>query len=202
MKSRFLLVALITFSFTTNAQSKFPAPDNSPMDMSYCPANYPIAKIQEKLTEPLVARITYSRPQKKGRTIFGDLVDYSQVWRLGANEATEIEFFKDVKIGTSHLPTGRYTMYAIPGETKWTIIINSDNDTWGAFKYDAKKDILRIDVPVLPLTDPLESFSLYFDKTNTGYSLNIGWDQVMVSMPFTLAPAGSKTTKTTIKKKY
>ena len=67
--------------------------------MAYYPANYPVLKIQDKLTETLAARVVYSRPQKAGRTIFGSLVKYGEVWRLGANEATEIEFFKNVKIG-------------------------------------------------------------------------------------------------------
>ncbi len=64
------------------------------MDMSYYPVNYPILKIQDKVTEPLVMRVIYSRPQLNGRKIFGELQAYGQVWRLGANEATEIEFLK------------------------------------------------------------------------------------------------------------
>src|SRR4051794_13928524 len=75
---------------------KIPQLDKSPMDMAYYPDNYPVLKIQDKATEPLVARVIYSRPQKDGRTIFGGLVEYGTVWRLGANEATEIELYKDV----------------------------------------------------------------------------------------------------------
>ena len=76
----------------------FPPIDKSPMDMCYFPANFPVLKIQDKITEPLAARVIYSRPQRNGRIIFGDLVEYGKVWRLGANEATEIEFYRDVKI--------------------------------------------------------------------------------------------------------
>src|SRR6202012_1966682 len=72
--------------------------DNSPLDMTYYPADYPVLKIQDKVTEPLIARVVYSRPQKRGRKLFGDLIQYGEIWRLGANEATEIEFFQDVKI--------------------------------------------------------------------------------------------------------
>src|SRR6476620_3840718 len=79
--------------------SNLPPLDKSPMDMSYYPVNYPILKIQDKATEPLLARVIYGRPQKNGRVIFGELVEYGKIWRLGANEATEIEFYKDVKIG-------------------------------------------------------------------------------------------------------
>ena len=79
------------------------------MDMSYYPNRYPVLKIQDKVTEPLVARVIYSRPQKNGRVIFGELIDYGKVWRLGANEATEIEFFTDVKINEIKIKKGRYT---------------------------------------------------------------------------------------------
>src|SRR5215213_9902757 len=78
--------------------SKVPALDKSPMDMSYFPSDYPILKTQNKATASPVARVVYSRPQKDNRVIFGNLVEYNKVWRLGANEATEIEFFKDVSI--------------------------------------------------------------------------------------------------------
>jgi len=96
-----------------------------------------------------VARIFYSRPQKQGRKIFGELVEYGQVWRLGANEATEIEFYKDVKIAGKKVPKGRYTLYAIVNENSWTMIINKETDTWGAFKYDPKKDLLRTGAAML-----------------------------------------------------
>src|SRR6188768_1347381 len=110
------------------AQSKLPPVDKSPMDMSYYPNGYPVLKIQDKATEPLVARVIFSRPAKNGRTIFGELLEYGKVWRLGANEATEIEFFQNVKIGTTKIKKGRYTMYCIPFAEKWTIIINKETD--------------------------------------------------------------------------
>src|SRR5213076_3130166 len=88
----------------TLAQSRFPLMDKSPMDMSYYPVNYPILRIQDKATEPLVARLVYSRPQRNGRNVFGELLEYNKVWRLGANEATEIEFYKDVLINNKVVP--------------------------------------------------------------------------------------------------
>ena len=95
---KIMIPALLFSMYAATAQSPAPALDKSPMDMSYFPVDYPILKIQDKVTGPPVVRVLYSRPQKKGRVLFGDLVQYGQVWRLGANEATEIEFFKDVKI--------------------------------------------------------------------------------------------------------
>lgn len=154
--------------------------------MCYYPGNYPVLKIQDKVTEPLVARVIYSRPQKNGRLIFGDLVEYGKVWRLGANEATEIEFFRSVKIGDKKVDKGRYTLYAIPMEDNWTIILNKDNDTWGAFKYDEQKDVVRTTVPVQKLNEGIEALVMTFEKSDNGCNLIIAWDNVKVSLPINL----------------
>lgn len=154
--------------------------------MSYYPNNYPVLKIQDKATEPVLARVIYSRPQRNGRIIFGDLVEYGKVWRLGANEATEIEFYKDVKIDGKKITKGRYTLYAIPNPDSWTIILNKDVDTWGAFKYDAQKDILRTTVPVQKLNEPVEALAMTFDKTETGCDLVIAWENIELNLPISL----------------
>jgi len=156
------------------------------MDMCYYPGNYPVLKIQDKVTEPLVARVIYSRPQKNGRLIFGELVEYGKVWRLGANEATEIEFFRSVKIGDKKVEKGRYTLYAIPMEENWTFILNKDNDTWGAFKYDEQKDVLRITVPVQKLNEGVEAMAMTFEKSESGCNLIIAWDNIKASLPISL----------------
>jgi len=167
-----------------NAQSgRIPAIDKSPMDMSYYPANFPILKIQDKVTEPALARVLYSRPQKNGRTVFGELIEFGAIWRIGANEATELELFKDAKIGTAKVKKGRYTLYAIPQQDKWTIIINRDTDTWGAFKYDIKKDVARIDINIEKQTESAESFTMFFEKQGTAVNLNIFWDNYKASLP-------------------
>ncbi len=180
----FFLLCLIAVSL--QAQVKFVPIDKSPLDMVYYPSGYPVLKIQDKATEPLMARAIFSRPQKNGRVIFGELVEYGKIWRTGANEATEIEFFQTVRLGNSKIKKGRYTLYCIPFEKKWTIIINQDTDTWGAFKYDEKKDIVRFDVPVTGLQEPIEYFSMAFEKSATGFNLWIGWDMAKVSIPFFL----------------
>lgn len=187
MRKISVLTCLFFICFFSFSQSgKLPEVDKSPLDISYYPNNYPVLKIQNKATEQLVARVLYSRPQRQGRKIFGELVEYGKVWRLGANEATEIEFYKDVKIGGKKVSKGRYTLYAIANESTWTIIINKDTDTWGAFKYDSKKDLLRTDVNVQKTDETVESMSMWFDKTTNGISLNIAWEQVKVSLPITL----------------
>lgn len=185
MKKIIFLIAGIAFLETSFAQTvaKMPGLDQSPMDIAYYPDNYPVLKIQEKAKEPLVARVIYSRPQKSNRAVFGELIEYNKVWRLGANEATEIEFYKDVKIGGKTVPKGKYTLYAEVKPDAWTVIVNKETDTWGAFKYDETKDVVRVKVPVEKATQPIEAFTMNFEKTAKGPSLHIGWDNVMVTLP-------------------
>jgi hypothetical protein len=182
---KIILLLLITSNVWLDslAQTKYPPMDKSPMDMSYYPVNYPILKIQDKPIEPLIARIIYSRPQKNGRLIFGELLEYGKIWRLGANEATEIEFYKDVKIANAKIKKGRYTLYCLPLAEKWTIILNKETDIWGAFKYEPKKDVVRIELPVEHITELQESFTLFFEKSNTGINLNLAWDDDLVKLP-------------------
>jgi len=177
------IVLFVSSSLTLNAQSKYNGIDKSPMDASYYPVNYPILKIQDKATEPLMARVIYSRPQKNGRVVFGELVEYGKVWRMGANEATEIDFYKDVKINGKKIKKGRYTLYALVNPDKWTIIINSETDTWGAFKYDSKKDIARVDVPVQKNTEQVEAMAIQFEKENSGFNMIVAWDEILVKLP-------------------
>ena len=187
MKFLVPVLMMISVSLTSNAQngSKLPPLDKSPMDMAYYPANYPILRIQpNKVTEPLIARVIYSRPSKSGRKVFGELVEDGKVWRLGANEATEIEFYRDVKIAGKLIKKGRYTMYALENPTKWTIIINKETDIWGAFKYDATKDIVRVDCAVAKKTESTESFTMVFEKaSDKSANLIMDWDDVMVKLP-------------------
>lgn len=183
MKKPFLFVLASLLSLVTLAQGRFPVVDKSPMDMIYYPINFPILKIQDKATEPLQARVIYSRPQKNGRQVFGELVEYGSVWRLGANEATELELFRDAKIGNVKVKKGRYTLYAIPTADKWTLIVNKDTDTWGAFKYDVKKDVVRIDLPVTRNGEVYEALGMTFEKNNGQVNLVIGWDDAMVRLP-------------------
>ncbi len=179
----FLFFFFLSVSLSKAQSNNLPALDKSPMDMSYYPGNYPVLKIQDKATEPVLARVIYSRPQKNGRIIFGDLVEYGKVWRMGANEATEIEFYRNVKIGGKKIAKGRYTLYAIPNPDNWTIILNKDVDTWGAFKYDSQKDILRTTVPVEKLNEPVEALAMTFEKTDYGCILVVAWDNTKASLP-------------------
>jgi Protein of unknown function (DUF2911) len=178
-----LVISQLVFSSLMAQTPPLPPVDKSPMDMCYFPVNYPVLKIQDKATEPLLARVVYSRPQKAGRAIFGGLVQYGDLWRLGANEATEIEFYKNAYIGGKKISKGRYTLYAIVNEKTWTFIVNKETDTWGAFRYNIKKDVVRTDIPV-QITDPaIESLAMTFEKTTGGCNLVIAWENTKVSVP-------------------
>jgi hypothetical protein len=186
MKLFVSLVCLLSF-FCAQAQQKPTDLDKSPMDMSYWPNNYPILKINGKAKDMPVARVIYSRPLKNGRTIFGNILKYGELWRIGANEATEIELFSNVKIAGKLVEKGRYTLYCIPNEDKWTLIINRDNYSWGAFSYDSKKDVVRKEVDVNKNNETVEAFTMYFEETRTGANLIFLWDDLKAVLPISLA---------------
>lgn len=182
-----LITTLCLFAVLVGlAQQKPTELDKSPMDMSYWPANYPILKMSGKAKDQPIARIIYGRPLKNGRIIFGGIIKYNEMWRLGANEATEIETFHTLKIGGKILAKGRYTVYCLPTENKWTIIINKDNFCWGNFTYDIKKDLIRTDIDIEKSTDLVEAFTIYFEETKNGANLIFLWDDTKTSLPITL----------------
>ena len=157
--------------------------DASAMDMSYYPVDYPTLKMNHLLTAPPLARVIYSRPHKDGRKIFGKLVPYNQQWRLGANEASEIEFFKTTSIQQKKINPGRYTIYCIPEETKWTIVLNKDIFTWGKV-IDSTKDLVKFEIPVEKSTIVCEYFTMLFqDQKNNHAVLLMAWDDVVARLP-------------------
>jgi Protein of unknown function (DUF2911) len=125
--------------------------------------------------------VTYGRPYKKGRIIFGELEKYGKVWRVGADQATEITFNQDTKFGGEGVKKGTYTLFAIPEATEWTIILNSQLGQWGAYGYEKvkDKDVLKIKVPVTKLASVVEQLTIKADNS----ALTIEWDQTKVSVP-------------------
>lgn len=182
----FLFLAL-TGAFTEASAQTFRGLDKSPMDMAYYPDDYAHdrkfapAKIG---SDKLVARVTYTRPAKNGREVFGKLVPYGKVWRAGANEAPEIKFYQDVTIGGKKIPAGSYALLTIPNETEWTIILSSDLDQWGAYSYNPALDVARVNVPVQKSDAALENFSIQFAKKDAqNATMYVGWDNTMVAVP-------------------
>ncbi len=149
--------------------------DVSPMDMAYFPTEYPKLKMTKATAEPPLARVVYSRPHLQGRTLFEDLLKYGEPWRLGANESTEIELYKDATIEGKKIKAGRYILYCIPQKETWKIILNSNIDTWG-LEQDASKDIASFMIPAKQTERKLEFYTMVFEKTETGANLVMAWD--------------------------
>jgi hypothetical protein len=174
----------------TNLVSKematsFAPTDISPIDISYFPPDYPVQKMSEKADPLPVMRVIYSRPHKQGRKIFGSLIKYGEPWRMGANEATEIEFFRAVTIQGKKVDKGRYILYCIPEEKKWTIVFNQNIYTWG-LKQDSKKDIHRFQVPVQTTKTPVEYYTMVFEGSGAHPELFIAWDDLETRLPITI----------------
>jgi hypothetical protein len=125
--------------------------------------------------------INYSRPNVKGRKIWGDLVPYNQVWRAGADDATTISFSDDASLNGNIIPAGKYALFTIPGENEWTIIINKTAKQWGAFNYDESKDQLRFKVKPSQAKFT-ESMGFDFsDVTTSSANINLRWENLKVT---------------------
>lgn len=177
MKKVFLtlttFVAVAVFSLAT-AQIKTPAPS-------------PAAKISQTVGLTDIT-VEYSRPSVKGRTIFGGLVPYGEMWRTGANKNTIVTFSAPVKIGGKDLKAGAYSLFTVPGQTEWEIIFYTDTENWGTpEKWDATKEATRFKAKVEKLDFIIESFSIDLgDLTNDGLNMAIGWEKAWVVFPIKL----------------
>lgn len=180
--SLFPVLFILVFSSVSLAQQFAPI-DKSSMDMAYFPNNF---AHDRKAGEKAVIRVIYSRPQKNGREIFGKLVPFDKVWRTGANEATEIKFYEDVELAGKKVKAGTYSLFTIPGEKEWTIILNSDADYWGAYSYNEKNDVVRVSAPATQLNTEVENFTIQFDKKGDRQGvMKLAWDKTVVEVPFT-----------------
>jgi hypothetical protein len=167
-----------------NGPNPYAPVDLSPMDVTYFPVDYPITKMTHPDAGPPLARVIYSRPHKQGRKIFGALLKYGEHWRLGANEATEIELFQDATIQGRKVAKGRYILYSIPQPDYWTIIFNSNVYSWG-LKQNARQDKYRFDIPVAKAPTTIEFFTMVFQKGEPGAELLMAWDDAVARLTMT-----------------
>jgi hypothetical protein len=174
MKKTILLVAVfvITIGFSNQAIAQnFKGLDKSPMDIASFPSNY---RVSEK-----VIKIIYSRPQLKGRSL-EKLAPLGKKWRTGANEATEVTFYKDVIFGGAAVKAGTYTMYAIPGKNTWTVALSSQLNVWGVYFHKDENDVAKVTIPVKQTEGNLDVFSIAIDEDMT---INMGWGTTLISIP-------------------
>jgi hypothetical protein len=176
----YLLGAIVVLSFVpaAAAQDAVPAPEPRPS---------PLALTHVTLDDGTYIKIHYGSPRMRGRDIFGGLVPYGEVWRLGANEATEMTITKNIVLGGKQIPAGTYSLVAIPEEDKWTLVVNRSIGQWGAFSYSPETDLVRIEVPVEQAGQPHEAFTMNLVK-NEGEKdarLVMVWDRTQVTVPIT-----------------
>lgn len=176
MKKLFALsILMLALVFTTNVSAqKFSGLDKSPMDIATYPSSY---KVSDK-----AIRVTYSRPQLKGRSV-SELAPSGEVWRTGANEAVEITLYKDAKVGGTDVKAGTYSLFTIPGEGEWTIILNNNLNQWGAYSYDKNGDVARVKAATSTDSESLDAFSIAFKEVDGGAHLVMGWGTVRVALP-------------------
>ncbi len=134
-------------------------------------------------SDQLDLKLSYSRPYKKGRKIFGGLLPYGEYWRTGADEATEIEFKNPVSFGGQNIDAGRYRLYTIPDRERWKVILNSELEQWGAFEPNYELDVAKVDANVVMLDSLVEQLTIDFESELGGANLVIKWDRTQVSVP-------------------
>jgi hypothetical protein len=175
MKKVYFTMVILCAMFLSDhsfAQS-FDHLDKNPIDIAYLRKN--------KISKPLI-KVIYGRPKKQDDTVFGQQIPYGEIWRTGANEATEVKFYSDMKFGNKLVKAGTYILHTIPGEKEWTIILNSNTDTWGAFFYDQSKDVLRIKVPATKAKE-LDIFSIAFKRSFKNTFMVLAWDSTRINIP-------------------
>jgi hypothetical protein len=145
----------------------------------------PPAKAECKLPGGKTISVDYSSPRAKGRKIFGGLVPYGQVWRAGANEATTFVTTGDVSVGGKTVPAGKYTIFAIPAEDKWTLVISKKTGEWGTAYPGPENDLARVDMKVSKTSAPVENFTIACDQSGSGCTMRMEWENTQASVDIT-----------------
>lgn len=154
--------------------------DAAPLEF---PAASPLGSVKQRVGVTDI-EVTYSRPSMRGRKVFGGLEPYGDVWRTGANGATTISFSTDVKFGGSDVAAGTYAVLSIPGEKEWTVILSTATDQFGAYAYDAKNDVVRVNAAPVALAAPVETLTMQIGHlTSSSAHLQIAWENTSVSVP-------------------
>lgn len=130
--------------------------------------------------------VTYSSPGVKGRTIWGELVPYDQLWRTGANLATQLDATRDFTFGGVKVPAGAYALYTIPGRSNWTVILNKNLNAGGTRGYDEKNDVARVTVTPTEVPPRERLAFLFANTTDNSSRLDMEWDTLRVSVPLTV----------------
>ncbi|TCI93041.1 DUF2911 domain-containing protein [Tenacibaculum sp. M341] len=169
-----VVFAIALICSTDAVAQKFSDMDKSPLDASTYPASY---RESNKLV-----KVYYSRPFLKGRAL-SKLAPAGKVWRTGANEAPEITFYKDVMFGGQKVKAGTYTLFTIPSDNEWTVILSTAKNVWGAYFYNESEDVVRVKGKVSKSGKTIENFSIAFDGEGDSATMYLGWADTIVSVP-------------------
>jgi len=142
----------------------------------------PAASAQCKFSDGKSIKVNYSSPRAKGRQIFGGLVPYGEVWRTGANEATTFVTDANLSIGGKDVPAGSYTIFTVPNADKWSLVISKGTGEWGTQYPGQDKDLARVDMKVSKLPSPVENFTISYEKSGSGCTMNIDWETTRASL--------------------
>ncbi len=167
-----VFIFALSLCVNVNAQD-FKDLDTSPHDIVYFRTN--------KISPPTI-KVLYGRPKKNGREIFGEVIPYGKIWRVGANEATEVVFYQDVVFGGTQVKAGTYVLYAIPHKNEWTLILSSQIDVWETSEYEKKYDVARITAKVSK-AEFLEAFSIGFKDKGKHVNMVLAWDTTRITTP-------------------
>jgi hypothetical protein len=165
-----LVLTLSTLGFAQQDKSKRPSPP---------------AQADCKLSDGKTVHIDYSSPRVKGRKIYGGLVPYGQVWRAGANEATTLVTDTNLSVGGKDVPAGTYTLFTVPKEDKWTLIISKKTGEWGVPYPGESDDFARVDMQVSKLGSPMENFTIGLNPTGSACTLQMDWENTRATVDLT-----------------
>ena len=180
MKKETLLKVVIFLLISIFLKSNITAQDYEKLDK----APHDISYYRENMVAKPLVKVIYGRPQKNGQEVFGNVVEYSKVWRTGANEATEVKFYQDITFGDVKVKAGTYVLLTIPGEKEWDVILSSNLDVWGAFQYNPEFNVGKITVPIIK-AESLEMFSIGFKENNESVHMVLAWDATRINIPIT-----------------
>jgi len=171
-RTALLVVSVITLSVVCLAQQ----------DKSKRPS--PPAQAQCKFSDGKTINVDYSSPRMKGRKIFGELVPYGEVWRTGANEATTFVSNASLTVEGKDIPAGSYTIFTLPAQDSWTLIISKHTGEWGIpYKYQSE-ELARVPMKVSPTQGPVENFTISFDQSGGACTMQLSWENTQASASF------------------
>jgi hypothetical protein len=142
----------------------------------------PPAKAACKFADGKTIAVAYSSPRMRGRKIFGDLVPFGEVWRTGADNATSFVTKADLVAGGKNIPAGNYTLFSLPAQTKWTLIVSKQTGEFGIPYPGEQFDFARVEMKLSKLPSPIENFTISFDQTGAGCAMKLDWESTRASL--------------------